>query len=107
MKTTLLLIILLYSCSETQTNRYESKEDVIKDGAIERGWIPEIIPNSSFNIIETHNLDTNQIEGSLEYKEIDEPYLEKKLTDMMILEDFKFTIDTNKNYMQFKNQKYD
>jgi hypothetical protein len=106
MKIILLLIIvtLLYSCKETQTNRYKSKEYVIKDGAIRRGWIPEIIPESSFNIIETHNLDTNTIKGSLQYKEIDEPYLINKLKNKMVLKNFKFTIDINKNHLKFKNK---
>ena len=102
-----LILALLCSCGETQTNRYSSREEVIKDGAIQRGWIPEIIPNSSFNIVETHNIENNHIDGSLEYKETDEAYLEKTLPDTMIWEHFKFTIDTKKNYLYFKNKNKD
>jgi hypothetical protein len=32
-----------------------------RDGAIERGWIPDIIPESSSEIYERHNLDTNRV----------------------------------------------
>ena len=104
MKTLILLIllILMSSCNDSQTNRYKSKKNAIKDGAIQRGWIPEIIPNSSFNIVETHDLDSNDVDGSLEYKEIDEERLIKVLSKAMRWKTFKFTLDKKRNLLHFK-----
>ena len=33
----------------------------MNDGAIDRGWIPDFVPTSAFNIFEKHDLDTNEM----------------------------------------------
>lgn len=38
---------------------YDTHADAVKDGAIQRGWIPTWVPNTTTNIHEAHNLDTN------------------------------------------------
>lgn len=54
---------LSISCraAEIETNHYATYSDAIEDGAVERGWLPEIIPTSAYDIQEQHNLDTNQV----------------------------------------------
>lgn len=47
--------------SEYMTNYYRSYADAVSDGAIQRGWIPELVPASAFEISEQHDLDTNEI----------------------------------------------
>ena len=70
-KTILIIFVSIFiaSCSDIQKNAYNDKKEVINDNAIQRGWIPEIIPDSAFQIIEEHNLDTNSINGSFLYVE--------------------------------------
>ena len=77
----LLLICLCWivGCSESQRNYYNNINEVKLDGAINRGWIPGILPASSFNIQETHNLDTNEGNGSFQFLESDESSFKKSL----------------------------
>jgi len=99
-----LIVIYVISTIDTQTNVYNNKYEVISDGAIKRGWIPNIIPDSSYEIINTHNIDTNEIAGSFKYLEKDENtflnYLEKH-NNKLLWENFEFTIDKKSNKVQF------
>ncbi len=54
-------ILILFGCSETQDTFYKNINEAKKDNAIERGWIPNIIPVSASEIYERHNLDTNRV----------------------------------------------
>ncbi len=44
---------------ENPKSTYATYEDIIAAGAIKRGWVPEFIPQSATNIVEQHNIDTN------------------------------------------------
>ncbi|MDG1827112.1 MAG: hypothetical protein P8H62_12685 [Henriciella sp.] len=43
-----------------QYSQYEDINAVRADGAFERGWFPDWMPNSAVDIHEFHDLDTNQ-----------------------------------------------
>jgi len=68
------LFIFAPFCNESFESFYGTYEDAEKAGAIKRGWIPEIIPQTGINIYEKHNLDTNNVwirfEASVEDIEI-------------------------------------
>jgi hypothetical protein len=55
------LFIFILGCGETKDSFYPNLDAAKKAGAIERGWIPGIIPESSKEIYERHNLDTNRV----------------------------------------------
>lgn len=57
----LISFIFISACSETQDTFYTNIDAAKKAGAIERGWIPSIIPESSKEIYERHNLDNNRV----------------------------------------------
>jgi len=95
---------------DVQINKYDSKSVVKKEQAIERGWVPSILPDSAFKIIETHDLDSNDIFGNFKYKEKDE---EKFMKSIKLVSDtndtytdgnFLFKVDKEKNYVQFRNK---
>jgi hypothetical protein len=46
---------------------YDSRAQVVADQAIERGWIPVLIPGSARDIREAHNLDINRLVGRFEF----------------------------------------
>ena len=103
----ILINIFFLSCSDVQQNYYINKNDVVKDSAIQRGWIPAIIPNSAYEIEEKHNLDTNEIKGSFKYSEKDENNFINILTKSngkLIWENFEFLIDRKNNKVKFKNK---
>ena len=96
--------------SDVQVNKYSDKETVKKNQAIERGWVPAILPESAYDISETHDLDTNALFGSFQYREKDEESLLKNMTaspdENTTLEwgDFLFKIDREKNRVKYRNK---
>jgi hypothetical protein len=56
----LLIVALSGGCSEEFESRYSTKADAVRDGAIVRGWIPDILPADAVDIREVHNIDTNR-----------------------------------------------
>jgi len=95
---------------DVQINKYDSKSAVKEEQAIERGWVPNILPDSAFEISETHDLDSNQLFGSFSYKEPDEKKLLAQLTvipDMngtMEWGNFFFKIDKTHNHVKYRNK---
>ena len=95
---------------DVQINKYDSKAVVQQEQAIERGWVPGIIPDSAFEITETHNLDTNILVGSFKYKEEDEAKFMEVLTTVPDMnqtytwENFLFKVDKEKKRVKFRNK---
>jgi len=56
-----IMAIAFTACSERFTEYYPKYEDAAKDGAVKRGWIPEIVPKTAIEIHEQHDLDTNDV----------------------------------------------
>jgi len=96
------LILLFYILKNTdiQTNTYLNKQEVLKNNAIQKGWIPNILPNSAYDIIETHNIDTNKIYGSFKYLQKDEIFL-THLASRYKEKGFTFKINKKKNKVKF------
>lgn len=49
-----------FAATEQPSKFYATYEEAEKDGATQRGWIPNFVPKSAFQIWETHDLDTNK-----------------------------------------------
>ena len=106
--------LLYYTLSkyytDVQINKYKDKQVVLENQVIEKGWIPSILPESAYEIRETHDLDANTLFGSFNYKEQDEAVLMQHLTvkpDMNnTLEwgNFLFQVDKEKNYVKYRNK---
>ncbi len=105
--------------SDVQVNKYTDREtakenqdiaSVKEDKAIEKGWVPAILPESAYDIAETHDLDTNELFGSFRYKERDEETLMKNMktssdkNDTLEWGDFLFKIDREKNRVKYRNR---
>jgi hypothetical protein len=56
-----MIVLQLFACSDRATKYYPKYEDAAKDGAVKRGWIPEIVPKTAIEIHEQHDLDTNDV----------------------------------------------
>lgn len=57
-----LLSLFFSGCGETQDSYYDNIDAARKEGgAIEGGWIPHILPESSYDIYERHNIDSNLV----------------------------------------------
>ena len=100
----LFLIFISSLFVDTKTNKFSNKLDVFKNNAIQRGWIPNLLPDSAYKIVETHNIDTNKIKGSFHYLEKDEQTLldniknkERKTFGYK----FKFKVNKEKNKVYF------
>ena len=67
----LTFFMLNYYFTDVKITKYTNMQEVKEDQAIQRGWIPTIIPDSAYDISETHDLDKNILFGSFEYQEQD------------------------------------
>ncbi len=60
-----MVCLLLCSCmelpGESQTRHYPTRADAERDGAFARGWLPVDLPSEASDIMESHNLDSNQM----------------------------------------------
>jgi hypothetical protein len=119
MKKMILAILLFFAAvfwmlnsyfNDIQINKYPALDAVKEDKAIEKGWIPALLPDSAYDIEETHDLDTNQLFGKFSYKEKDEAVLLQRLqpmpesNDTLIWENFLFKVDKARNLVRYRNR---
>ena len=71
------VIVLLYSCDETVETRYRTLAEAKRAGALERGWLPPILPASAVDLHEANDLDLNRGSGGFSF---DPAELESYLT---------------------------
>ena len=93
--------------SDTQINKYDSIAAVQDNKAMQKGWIPKILPASAYDIVETHDIDTNENFGKFSYKEPDEASFLAQLSennDTYSNENFLFKINKEKNEVRFRNK---
>ncbi len=105
-----LFVMLFVFFDDTQTNHYATLGDAKADGAIERGWVPSIIPASAYDITEKHNLDANAFRGSFSYHKEDMPHFMEALKiidanrSIYQWEDTLFYIDTKEQKVWYRNK---
>jgi hypothetical protein len=74
------LACVLTAChSDRSESFYSSLTEAKKDGAIDRGWIPDFMPDSSHNIHELHDLSPSTQWCAFEVSAADVPSLRKLL----------------------------
>ncbi len=106
----LVLLMLYTNFDDLQISKYPSMDEVKEDMAIQKGWIPTIIPDSAYDIAETHDLDSNTLFGSFNYKEKDEAGFLGHLTPVEDANDtaqwgnFLFKVNTTDNKVQYRNK---
>jgi len=106
----LAFILINYTFPDVTINKYNNIEAVKENTAIQQGWIPAIIPDSAYDISETHDLDKNTLFGSFSYKEKDEAGFMDHLTvqeDMnttLQWGNFLFKVDKESNHVQYRNK---
>ena len=62
-----LVVLLVAGGSDVVTSHYATYSEAANDHLFGRGWLPEFIPSSSFNITTSNNLDRNQSEGEFSF----------------------------------------
>jgi hypothetical protein len=65
--TLVVLTVGLASCGETPVSRYATMAEARSAGAIDRGWVPSFLPESTTSILESHNIDTNETWGTFRF----------------------------------------
>jgi len=103
-------VVFMQRYSDVQINKYEDIEVVKENKAIQQGWVPSILPESAYEITETHNLDANTLFGNFKYKEQDEAALmenftlKKDMNNTLEWGDYLFRIDKEKNFVKYRNK---
>jgi len=91
-------------------NKYTDIQVAKEQKAIANGWIPEILPASAKDIIETHDTKSGDSFGACNYTQKDEDAFLSKLTQKkddnrtFIWGKFLFRIDKEKNRIKFRNR---
>ena len=102
--------MLKYYFSDTIINKYPDAAAVKKEQAIEKGWVPALLPDSAYDIEETHDIDSNQLFGRFYYKEQDEAVIVQKLKPFPDMNatyqwgDYLFRINKEKNEVRYRNR---
>ena len=66
-------VSLLMWCNyiENPTAYFATYDDAKESGVMDAGWIPTFIPQSSYDLKETHNIDTNAVRVLFKYDPAD------------------------------------
>ena len=54
--------------TENPKSTFASYEEMDRSGLIARGWLPQYLPRSATEIVESHNLDTNRVWAAFRYR---------------------------------------
>jgi hypothetical protein len=57
----------LFYITETESNHFDTYEEVVASELIGKGWIPDFIPKSTKNIREAHRVDVPHISVSFDF----------------------------------------
>ena len=101
---------IIHYFPDTQINKYPDRQTVLENNATDNGWIPAILPESAFNIAETHDLDANTLFGSFDYKEKDEAgfmdhlTVQEDMNNTLQWGNFLFKVDKESNHVQYRNK---
>jgi hypothetical protein len=60
----LIIAFLISGCSEVINHNYPTYQDALENQLFERGWLPNILPESTAKIIVNNDLDLNASAGS-------------------------------------------
>lgn len=74
-----LCVLLLFSgCNRSEkSTSYKNYSEAQKSGDIERGWLPDFLPNSATQIIESHNVEINAMRVEFKFKRNDLDFLKQ------------------------------
>lgn len=115
------LTSLFISCLESGSSHFYNYKGLKESGYLSKGWIPEILPDDSYQIKEVHNLDNNHVLGAFKYrsdgfreitdslKKVDKSELEKLLQEINTSEkpswfnDSEILNDNELNFYRFEN----
>jgi hypothetical protein len=77
-----LLMLLATGCSEASNSKYPSMAAARTDRAVERGWVPDILPDSASDIVENHSVDIGGGSGEFRFAPIDRLRFKERLMPM-------------------------
>ena len=104
-------VYMMFSAFTTdiQINKYSDIQAVYDQKAVEQGWIPKIIPDLAYDIVETHDANTNRVFGEFKcpvtiqkrFVEQLKPY--KDSNDTLQWQNFLFKIEKKNHKIKFRN----
>lgn len=76
----LMSFIILAACtSDVVESNYATLAEARADQLFGRGWLPDVLPASAFNIRTSNNVDLNQSEGEFSFRSVDSGELFQRL----------------------------
>lgn len=106
-----LAVMLIVGCGDSVSSSYATRAEAEADQLFERGWLPEIIPVSSKEIVMTNDLDHNISNGEFRFDAVDYdefvghlkrvPEKDKDGSSAYTFEDWIFWIGSDKSNCRF------
>ena len=78
--------LIFTACGDVVTSIDSTKAHAEAEGSIARGWLPEILPNSSISIKTQNNLDLNTSEASFTFRPEEWPSFAAHLEELSQVE---------------------
>lgn len=98
--------LFLLGCDRVE-EKHITLSDARKHGAFDRGWLPDILPDSTFDIKMSNNVDTGESEGEFKFKSEDSDVFFNKLEKINLSsknDSSEYYFSQNKKTWQFKCQ---
>lgn len=76
------VLVLFGSCGETAGGQYATLPEAEARGAMDRGWVPRLLPPNATRIREAHDLDTNETWGTFDFTGGDETWVRGRLSEV-------------------------
>lgn len=89
--------IIITSCSDDVENYYKDFNSLKISDSFKKGWIPNFVPESAYEINEKHELDNNQVWLSFKCK----------ISDIKQVIEKKDLVDANKKMVDYLRQYFD
>ncbi len=103
--------LLLASCDERVKSTYATRTDAVADLLFERGWLPDIIPPSSREIVTKNDLDLNTSSGEFFFDSVEAsafmgkmmrtPSLDRGDYQGFMFETWKFLVDPKRGHCRY------
>ena len=77
-----LLFPIVGAACDSATSHYQTLAEARADGVFERGWLPDVLPPSAYDISVRNNLDINTSEGRFSFALEDFPQFEERLKSL-------------------------
>ena len=73
-------VVWYFDSTERQESHFSTYEELTRSGLIQKGWVPDFIPRSAYNINENHRVDVPRVNVKFRFALGDTAQIEESCT---------------------------